>query len=143
MTGNSDWQFIPAELDEVLSGKGHNALLGHRYHAHGAGWIELQMPWQEGLVGDRASGALAAGPVMALVDNSAGVSVWLSRGGYLPQVTVDLRIDHLRPSERGASLVCRCECFKLTPTIAFARGFAYDRSPEDPVCHVAASFMLL
>jgi uncharacterized protein (TIGR00369 family) len=140
---NTDWQFVPAELDEFLSEKGHNALLGIRYHAIGPDWIELAMPWQERLVGDRVAGSFASGPIMTLMDNAAGVSIYLKRGGYLPQVTLDLRIDYLRPTERGASLVCRCECIRMTPSIAFTRGIAYEKSPSDPACHVTASFMLL
>lgn len=143
MTDNRDWKFVPAELDEVLTGKGHNALLGHRYHAHGPDWIELQMPWQEQLTGDRATGAFAAGPIMALMDNATGVSLWLKRGGYLPQVTLDLRVDYLRPTARGAALIGRGECYRMTETICFVRGFAYEHSPEDPACHVTATFMLL
>lgn len=143
LTGNVEWQLVPQELDEFLSDKGHNAFLGIRYHAHGPDWIELEMPWQERLVGDRAAGSFASGPVMALMDNAAGVAIYPKRGGYLPQVTLDLRIDYLRPAERGAPLICRCECYKMTPSIAFSRGFAYETSLGDPVCHVAASFMLL
>ena len=133
----------PQELDEFLSGKGHNALLGIRYHAHRSDWIELEMAWHERFVGDRAARSFASGPIMALMDNAAGVAIYPKRGGYLPQVTLDLRVDYLRPSEREAPLICRCECYKMTPSIAFSRGIAYDKSLDDPVCHVAASFMLL
>lgn len=143
MTDNPDWQFIPAELDAFLAEKGHNALLGIRYHDHAPGWVELAMPWQEKLVGDRASGAFASGPMMTLMDNAAGVAIYLQRGGYLPQVTVDLRIDYLRPAKRGALLVCRTELVSMSGTIAVTRGIAYDAAPEDPACHVTATFMLL
>lgn len=143
MTAAADWQFVPAELDAFLSDKGHNAMLGIRYHAHAPGWVELELPWHERLVGDRAVGALATGPIMTLVDNAAGTSIYLKRGGYLPQVTVDLRVDHIRSSKPGASLVCRTECFSLDSPIALTRGVAYDETPDDPVCHVTASFMLL
>jgi uncharacterized protein (TIGR00369 family) len=137
------WLFVPAELDSVLSDKGHNALLGHRYHAHSAEWIELVMPWQAGLVGDAAAGSFASGPMMALMDNAAGVSIWLRRGGYLPQVTIDLKIDYLRPTARGAALICRCECLQLSAATAFSRGIAYDHSPDDPIGHVTATYMIL
>jgi uncharacterized protein (TIGR00369 family) len=140
---DSEWTFVPAELDEVLSSKGHNALLGHRYHAHSPDWVELLMPWQETLVGDEVSGAFASGPIMALMDNAAGTSAWLKRGGYLPQVTIDLKIDYLRPTTRGRSLICRCECYRLTRSIAFTRGVTYEESPSDPASHVTATFMLL
>lgn len=143
MTENSDWQFVPAELDEFLSDKGHNALLGIGYHAHGAGWIELAMPWQDRLAGDRHGGGFASGPMMTLMDNAAGTSIYLVRGGYLPQVTLDLRIDYLRPTVRGTSLVCRTECVSVSGAIAFTRGVAYQTTCDEPVCHVSASFMLL
>ena len=143
MNDAANWQFVPAELDAVLSDKGHNALLGHRYHAHGDGWIELVMPWHARIVGDASAGSIARGPIMALLDNTAGVSMWLKRGGYLPQVTVDLRADYLRPTEPGADLICRCECVRLSGSIAYARGIAYERSPEDPACLVSSAYMLL
>jgi uncharacterized protein (TIGR00369 family) len=141
LNAESHWKFVPAELDAVLSGIGHNARLGHRYHAHGPGWIELAMPWQDDLAGD--AGNFAAGPVTALMDNAAGTAVWLRRGGYLPQVTIDLRIDYLHPLARGTTLISRCECYHITPTVAFSRGVAYERSADQPACHVAATFMLL
>lgn len=143
LTSNADWKFVPAELDEFLADKGHNALLGIRYHAHAPDWIELEMPWQERLVGDWATGSFASGPAMALMDNTAGTSIYMKRGGYLPQVTLDMRVDYLRATERGTSLICRCECYKMTPSIAFTRGISYERSPDDPACHVTATFMLL
>lgn len=142
MADETEWKFVPAELDAVLSGIGHNALLGHRYHAHGPDWLELEMPWQEGLEGEMA-GVSASGPIAALLDNAAGSAVWLRRGGYLPQVTIDLRIDHLRPTAPRAALICRCECYHMTSTVAYSRGFAYENSVDDPACHVSAAFMLL
>jgi uncharacterized protein (TIGR00369 family) len=143
LAGNNEWKLEPQELDAVLSGFGHTSLLRHRYHDHGPDWIELAMPWQDGFVGDDATGEIACGPVIALMDNAAGTSIWLKRGGYLPQVTIDLRIDYLRPIKPGATLIGRCECYSITPTVAFTRGVAYETSIDDPACHVAAAFMLL
>lgn len=143
MSANAAWTFVPAELDEFLSDKGHNALLGIRYHAHAPEWVELEMPWAERLVGDRIAGSLASGATMTLMDNTAGSSIYLKRGGYLPQVTLDLRADYIRPAKARASLICRCECFRLTGSTALTRGIAYDATPDDPVCHVTATFMLL
>ena len=143
MAGNTGWKFVPQELDAMLSGFGHTSLLGHRYHAHGPDWIELAMPWQDGFVGDDAAGTIAAGPVIALLDNTAGTAIWLKRGGYLPQVTIDLRVDYLRPVKPGTTLISRCECYSIAPSVAYTRGVAYETSVDDPACHVAAAFMLL
>lgn len=136
-----DWTFVPAELDAFLADKGHNAFLGIRYHAHGPDWIELALPWSERIAGQ--GGRIASGAIMVLMDNTAGSSIYLKRGGYLPQVTVDLRADYLRPVKPGAAVICRCECFALRTATVLTRGIAYEDSPDDPACHVTASFMLL
>lgn len=140
MSAEPDWTFVPAELDEFLSDKGHNALLGIRYHAHGPGWLELEMPFADKLA---SGGALASGAIMTLMDNAAGSAIYLKRGGYLPQVTLDLRADYLRPLKRGAGVICRTECYGLSGSTVLTRGIAYEDTPEDPACHVTATFMLL
>lgn len=143
MTGDADWKFAPGELDAFLADKGNNALLGLRYNAHTPDWIELSMPWSERFVDDAASGSMATGALMTLMDNTAGCSIYLKRGGYLPQVTLDLRADYLRAAKPGAAIICRCECFGWEGSTALTRGIAYEDTPQDPVCHVTATFMLL
>ncbi|KHK90455.1 hypothetical protein LK12_16855 [Novosphingobium malaysiense] len=126
-----------------MADKGNNALLGIRYHAHSPEWIELAMPWSEAFVDDPAAGSMATGAIMTLLDNTAGTSIYLQRGGFLPQVTLDLRADYLRPAKPRSTIICRSECFKWNASTALTRGIAYDETPEDPVCHVTATFMLL
>ena len=36
------------------AGLGHGGALGIRYHAHGADWAELALPYDEQLIGDPA-----------------------------------------------------------------------------------------
>lgn len=138
-----DGTFDVAAFDAMMQALGHSGWLGHRFHARGEGWVELAMPWREDLVGDEASGVLASGPVIALMDNAAGTSIWLKRGKFGPQVTIDLRVDYMRPAKPGATVIARCECYKLTRQVAFIRGIGYDESPDDPLAHVAGTFMLL
>jgi len=135
--------FDPVEFGKLMETMGHSGWLGHRYHAHGPDWIELAMPWREDLVGDVTTGTLASGPIIALMDNAAGTSVWIKRRVFGPQVTIDLRVDYMRPAVTGATVIARCECYKVTSSIGFIRGFAYDATPDDPLCHVAGTFMLL
>lgn len=139
----SDGLFDAEAFNATMSSEGHSGWLGHRLHASGEGWVELAMPWREDLVGDAESGVLASGPVIALMDNAAGMSVWLKRGQFGPQVTLDLRVDYMRGARPGATVIARCECYKLARSVAFVRGIAYDDSPDDPLCHVAGTFMLL
>ena len=135
--------FDLAKVAEMIDAMGHSTWLGMRYHGHGADWVELALPWKEDLVANPATGVLASGPIISLMDNATGMAVWRTRGVMLPQVTVALRVDYMRAARPGLTVIGRGECYKLTRSVAFVRGIAYDESSEDPVAHVAGSFILL
>jgi uncharacterized protein (TIGR00369 family) len=133
--------FEPAMAARMMTGHGHGGWLGIRYQAHGTGWMELALPWREDLVGDAASGVLASGPIISLMDNATSMSVWALTGKLTPHATLDLRVDYMRAAVPGREVIGRGECYKLTRTIAFIRGIAHDGDPEDPVAHVTGTFM--
>jgi uncharacterized protein (TIGR00369 family) len=133
--------FDPARFIKSMARMGHNGLLGFAYHDHGDDWCALALPYRADLVGDPATGILASGPVIALMDMATSIGIWLKSGQFRPQATLDLRIDYLRPAEPGKTVIGRGECYKLTRRIAFVRGEAHDGDPAHPVAHVAGTFM--
>lgn len=133
--------FDVAAFGQAFGKSGHSQWLGIRIHRPTAKWIELAMDWREDLVGDTATGILASGPIVALMDSCAGASVWARSQG--PNVTIDLRVDYMRPARPGSTVIARCECYRITRQIGFVRGIGYEEDPEDPLCHVAGSFMLI
>lgn len=135
--------FDPARAANMMTRFGHGGWLGMRYHGHGEDWVELALPWREELVGVAASGVLASGPIISLMDNATSMSVWTRLGQFRPQVTVDLRVDYMRAAVPGRTVIGRGECYKLGRTIAFVRGVAYDDTIADPIAHVAGTFMVL
>lgn len=128
-------------LARMMSGNGHNGLLGIEYHTHGADWMELKLPYNARLASDAESGILASGPIFTMMDMATSLSIWLKRERFTPQATLDLRIDYLRPATPGQTVYGRGECYRLTKTIAFVRGQAHDGDPERPVAHVAGTYM--
>lgn len=120
---------------------GHGAAIGIDYHDHGPDWIELELPYAEKLVGVAASGVLASGPLISLMDMAASLAVWMKLGRFRAQATLDLRVDYLRPAAPGRTIVARSECYGVTRSVGFARGMAHDGAASDPVAHVAATFM--
>jgi uncharacterized protein (TIGR00369 family) len=122
---------------------GHGGRLGIAFHARGPDWMELMLPYNVDLVGDRASGVIASGPIITLMDMATSFAVWLKRGGFVPHATLDLRIDYLRPATPGQTVIGRGECYRLTRSIAFVRGQAHDGDPADPIAHVAGTYMNL
>lgn len=122
---------------------GHGDALGIRYRAHGPDWCELALPFDPRLIGDVERGVLASGPIIALLDMATSVAVWMKRGGFLPHATLDLRVDYLRPAVAGREVIGRGECYRVTRSVGFVRGVAHDGDPDDPVAHVAGTFMFM
>lgn len=135
----------PFDPSTVFTARGvqhHGRALGVVYHARGDDWVELALPYAAHLVGDVASGVIASGPVITLLDQATSAAVWLRRGAFLPHATLDLRIDYLRAATPGNTVIGRGECYRLTRSIAFVRGVAHDGDPDDPLAHVAGTFMV-
>ena len=122
---------------------GHGWAVGIGYRDHGDDWAELDLPYSEKLIGDPVSGVIASGPVLTLMDMATSIGVWSKRGRFAPHATLDLRVDYLRPATPGRTVIGRGECYRLTRAIAFVRGQAHDGDPDDPVAHVAGTYMNL
>ncbi|MBA2466483.1 MAG: PaaI family thioesterase [Sphingomonas sp.] len=110
------------------------------YGASGDAWTELVLPWREELVGVPESGILASGAIVSLIDTASGTAVWVALGKFTPLVTIDMRIDYLRPAFRGESVRTRCECTKLTRRIAFTRGTAF--VGDKAIAYSSGTFMI-
>ena len=134
--------FDPHRFFELARRIGHGRALGLEFRDSGSNWAELALPWREQLVGIPETGVLASGAVVSLIDTASGTSVWVSLDKFLPIVTVDLRLDYLRPAASGETIVARCECVKLTRRIAFVRGVAHGGDEQRPIALSAATFML-
>ena len=104
--------------------------------------MQLALPWRKELVGVPESGILASGAIVSLIDTASGGSVWMKLGHFVPIVTLDLRLDYMRPAVKGETVIACCECTKLTRRIAFVRGSAFGEDPARPIAHSAATFML-
>lgn len=133
--------FDPERFFELARSVGHGRALGLEYRDSGPNWMELGLPWREELVGRPETGVLASGAIVSLIDTASGGSVWMALGYFVPIVTLDLRLDYMRPAVKGETVIARCECVKLTKQVAFIRGIAHGGDPARPIAHSAATFM--
>ena len=133
--------FDPALIMRLISQWGHGGHLGMEYASHSPEWIELSLDWREDLVGDPESGVLASSAIISLMDNATSLSIWNRLGQFRPQVTMDLRLDYLRPSPKGAKVFGRGMCYHLTNSMAFVRGFAHNGNIDEPLAHATGTFI--
>ncbi len=133
--------FDPSQFEHMVSPESHNGFIAMRYRNHGANWVEMAVPWREDLVGDAETGVMATGPIISLLDISTSMSIWVARGMYQPQVTLDLRIDYLRAATPHKDLIAWAECYQIKRSMAFVRGIAHDGDINDPVANVAGIFI--
>ena len=134
--------FDPERFFELARRVGHGKALGLEYRGSGDNWMELCLPWREELVGVPETGVLASGAIVSLIDTASGGSVWMKLGHFVPIVTLDLRLDYMRPAVKGETVIAHCECVKLTRQIAFVRGIAHSGDKARPIAQSAATFML-
>ncbi|MBC7506162.1 MAG: PaaI family thioesterase [Sandarakinorhabdus sp.] len=140
-------QLTPAErqqrfVQRFLAGVPHLSAVGIVYRAHGPDWAELEMPFAQQQLADPDYGIIASGAIFTLMDNSAGFSVHMALGEFLPIATIDLRLDYLRGPAPGATVVGRATCYRLTRQIAFVRGVAHDGDPDRPIANMAGTFII-
>jgi uncharacterized protein (TIGR00369 family) len=102
----------------------------------------VRLPYREELVGDPIRKVVFGGVITTLLDHASGLAVFCSLPELTAIATLDLRIDYLRAAEPGYDLVGRAECYKLGAHVAFVRGSAWDRSPDDPFASVHATMMV-
>jgi len=140
--GTGERGFDPVAFFEFARRVGHGRALGLEFRDFGKDWAELALPWREELVGVPETGVLASGAIVSLIDTASGTSVWVTLDKFVPIVTVDLRLDYLRPAAKGETIVARCETVKLTRRIAFVRGVAHGGDQKRPIALSAATFML-
>jgi len=135
----------------ALFGTGAAELIEHIPHCRRLGMevvrvapreATVRLPYREELVGDPVRKVVFGGVITTLLDHASGLAVFCSLPELTAIATLDLRIDYLRAAEPGCDLVGRAECYKLGAQVAFVRGSAWDRSPDDPFASLLATMMV-
>lgn len=134
-------KFDPKLANQLMGRFGHGGFLDMKYEGHGEDWVELAIDWRPDLVGDPDSGVLASAVVISLLDNATSMSIWTKLGGFRPQVTMDLRLDYLRPSPSGERVFGRGICYHITRSIGFVRGIAHNGDLNNPLAHASGTFI--
>ena len=120
----------------------HNLALFVQVIEAARGAVVSKVAWAPHLVGNPETEALHGGVITSLLDAAGGAAVFLWFRETPSIATLDLRVDHLRPTPPRADLFARAECYRVTRNVAFVRGAAWCASEDTPVAAMTATFML-
>jgi uncharacterized protein (TIGR00369 family) len=121
----------------------HTQAMGTLIREFAPGRVVFELPYSEKLIGDPDTGVIHGGAITTLFDAACGNAVLSGLRELRRIVTLDLRIDYLRPARPGASVICVGEAYRYTHEVVFVRGSAHDGNPDDLLATASGTFMLL
>lgn len=101
-----------------------------------------RVPYREELIGDPETGVIAGGVITTFLDTLCGTAAVAAMEQPTTVATIDLRIDYMRGATPERDVLAEAHCYKLGRSIAFVRAVAYEDTPDNPIAHVAAAFMV-
>jgi uncharacterized protein (TIGR00369 family) len=128
--------------EDMASYTPHARRLGMKVVETGPGVAVVMLPYNAELIGDPVRKVVFGGAITTLLDHASGLAVACALDVLRAIATVDLRVDYVRAAAPGLDLYARVECYKVTRSVAFVRGIAYDRGPDDPFASCLGTFML-
>lgn len=119
----------------------HCQVLGITVEQADKSGLLLKLPFSDKIVGNPITGVVHGGAITTLMDSCCGISTVCFLPDFEICPTLDLRIDYMRPAEPGLDIYGFAECYRVTSTVIFTRGVAYQTSLDKPVAHVVGTFM--
>lgn len=102
----------------------------------------VAMPWRADLAASKDDRSIATGAIAALVDQCGGMAVLSALDRPAGIATLNLKIDHFRPSDAGQQITAEARCYHRTAMLAFVRIDVWDREPGQPIAAAQAVFVL-
>lgn len=109
---------------------------------HEKGRVRLTAFFDDSLVGSVEDGFVHGGVITTLLDNASGLSIATALDTPMSMATLDLRIDYMRPADPGRDIIGEAECFHITRSVAFVRGWAYHENKDKVIATSSGAFAL-
>lgn len=119
----------------------HCQELGIRLVAASPAGVEFVMPFSPDLEANPGSGIIHSGAITTLLDSVSGMSVLAGLSVPEPCPTLDLRLDHLALPEPGQPVHAFAEAYRVTHSVVFTRGYAFNSDRNKPFVHAVGTFM--
>jgi len=114
--------------------------LGVKTREAGAGYLVLELPYSEHIIGNPETGAIHGGAITTLMDTTSGSVIICALDDFELCPTLDLRVDYMHPAEPGKPVFARAETYKITSNIIFTRCEAY-QDEGNTIANCVGTFM--
>ncbi|CUS55470.1 MULTISPECIES: PaaI family thioesterase [unclassified Hyphomonas] len=136
------WEVMNENIDMISGGIPWGRRMAFRFTRIEKGHVWGLQPWKERLVGDPDTGVIHGGVLTAFLDNLCGTAA----SSALPKprfvATLDLRLDYMRPADKGRDIIGEAECYHVTRNICFTRAWAYHESRDKVIATAAGAFAI-
>jgi uncharacterized protein (TIGR00369 family) len=132
---------ILGRAQQFLTALRHCQVLGMQVHTALPTGLTLRLPYSGHIVGNPETGVIHGGALTTLMDTTCGIATVCVLAEFEICPTIDLRIDYMRSAKPNKDVFGFAECYRVTPTIIFVRGYAYQDDPQEPIAHVVGTFM--
>lgn len=136
------FETMKAYADQMMQAVPWAKELGFELTQLERGHVYGKLAWKDHLVGDPDSGVVHGGVITSLLDNLCGTATVSALDTFKSTATLDLRIDYMRPAEKGRNIIGEAECYHVTRTVAFTRAWAYHETRDRVIATAAGAFAL-
>ena len=116
--------------------------LGFEFTRVEQGHIWGRQPWAEKLVGNPETGVIHGGVITTFLDNLCGAACGTALKEFRFVATLDLRIDYMRPADKGRDIIGEAECYHVTRSVCFTRAWAYHETRDKVIATAAGAFAI-
>lgn len=120
----------------------HGRALGLEVISLEGGKVRGLARYKPEFVGDPETGVIAGGVITTFLDQLCGMATVLAMREPSVVATIDLRIDYMRAAEPGRDVLAEAFCYKIGRNVAFVRAVAFEETPDNPIAHATATFMV-
>lgn len=103
--------------------------------------VRMSIPFNKAFIGNTQNGAMHLGPITAVLDAAAGLSVMKAHGSFSPFVTLDLRVDQLEPANKNSDIEVECYPYSKKDDLYYVQGIAWQESKDYPILAFYSVFM--
>ena len=105
-----------------------------------SGWAAMSFASAPHLAGNPVTGAVGAGPVIALLDTCCAMAAATCGDEIRLSPTLDLRVDFLGPANAGCPVFAEAKAYRKSRFVVFTEGFAYQDDKQQPLARATINF---